>query len=192
MRQGVEYTIPSPKQQCRPLPSLLSLFYTSHANLSHQWCDVKGCFTYRKKDQLAEVLRHALDTSNNKYADIDEEDDFQVRNCCGKSNRSYTHAALTALNIASDLLRKTCPDEIASWQFINKRVSLCFGRRLSSENALRQLTDWYNIVYFWCSVNNNNKICKCLMWSRQLCMLFSFCDCHLIYNAKVDVIQMSL
>jgi hypothetical protein len=33
----------------------------------------------RKKDQLAEVLRHALDTSNNKYADIDEEDDFQVR-----------------------------------------------------------------------------------------------------------------
>jgi hypothetical protein len=32
----------------------------------------------RKKDQLADVLRHALDTSNNKYADIDEEDDFQV------------------------------------------------------------------------------------------------------------------
>ena len=112
-----------PKQQWRPLPSLLSLFYTSHANLSHQWCDEKGCFTYRKKDQLAEVLRHALDTSNNKYADIDEEDDFQVRNCCGKSNRSYTHAALTALNIASDMFRKTYPDEIASWQFINKRVS---------------------------------------------------------------------
>jgi hypothetical protein len=32
---------------------------------------------------ITKVLRHALDTSNNKYADIDEEDDFQVRKCCG-------------------------------------------------------------------------------------------------------------
>jgi hypothetical protein len=40
---------------------------------------------------LAEVLRHALDTSNNKYADIDEEDDFQVRICCGIL-KNFAHA----------------------------------------------------------------------------------------------------
>lgn len=35
------------------------------------------CRELRKKDQLAEVLRTARDATLNKYADIDEEDDFQ-------------------------------------------------------------------------------------------------------------------
>ena len=36
------------------------------------------CRELRKKDQLAEVLRMSRENSLNKYADIDDEDDFQV------------------------------------------------------------------------------------------------------------------
>ena len=37
------------------------------------------CRELRKKDVLQEVLRLSHDRSLNKYASIDEEDDFQVR-----------------------------------------------------------------------------------------------------------------
>ena len=33
---------------------------------------------FRKKDQLAELLRTTRDATLNKYSEIDEEDDFQV------------------------------------------------------------------------------------------------------------------
>lgn len=37
------------------------------------------CRELRKKDILQEVLRLSHDRSLNKYADVDDEDDFQVR-----------------------------------------------------------------------------------------------------------------
>ena len=37
------------------------------------------CRELRKKDILSEVLRLSHDRSLNKYADVDDEDDFQVR-----------------------------------------------------------------------------------------------------------------
>ena len=39
------------------------------------------CRELRKKDILSEVLRLSHDRSLNKYADVDDEDDFQVFWC---------------------------------------------------------------------------------------------------------------
>ena len=53
------------------------------------------CRELRKKDVLQDVLRFAHDRSLNKYASIDEEDDFQVQ------------IASCVHNIESKVLHKT-------------------------------------------------------------------------------------
>ena len=53
------------------------------------------CRELRKKDVLQDVLRLAHDRSLNKYASIDEEDDFQVsvsQPCPKDSSASHTGA----------------------------------------------------------------------------------------------------
>ena len=46
------------------------------------------CRELRKKDVLQDVLRLAHDRSLNKYASIDEEDDFQVSVCLNLVQKS--------------------------------------------------------------------------------------------------------
>ena len=56
-----------------------------------------GCRELRKKDVLQEVLRLSHDRSLNKYASIDEEDDFQVRKLHDSSTLSDYHSRFIIL-----------------------------------------------------------------------------------------------
>ena len=55
------------------------------------------CRELRKKDVLQDVLRLAHDRSLNKYASIDEEDDFQVSTGLRKSQFLQSHACFLSL-----------------------------------------------------------------------------------------------